>query len=394
MKRLPFLAIAFLLGSSCLCHADILIVNAEGTGQYPTIQAAVDAAADGDEVHLVPGTYEGDGNREVRYQGKAITIRSQTGDPSTVLIHPVGTRAFIFDAVNTKGSILAGVTISGGWVDQPRNSGGIVMGEPGTDPTIGRCIFTDNSGTAVFTAFSMTIEDCTFINNTSSGLGGAAYIRSGTIRRCYFENNRAVEGGAIFSGGGSLLLEDCIFIGNGYGYTAGAFYGGGTIRSCLFEGNVAQQVGSALVLNYSLVDRCTFVANYAEETGSVIYADEADITVTNSLLAFNRGGVHYPNGAIVVTGAYGEASISCTDIFGNLGGDWEGDIAYQLGLSGNISEDPLFCGLDTENFYLYSNSPCAPANSNGCGVIGLYDVACEPSSVEAKSWGKIKGLYR
>jgi len=55
----------------------ILYVSPDGSGQYPTIQSAVDAALDGDEVHLsgLGGAYEGAGNWEVDLQGKAIKIK-------------------------------------------------------------------------------------------------------------------------------------------------------------------------------------------------------------------------------------------------------------------------------------------------------------------------------
>jgi len=42
---------------------------------YPTIQAAVNAAVDGDEVIVAPGTYTGEGNRDIDFLGKAITVR-------------------------------------------------------------------------------------------------------------------------------------------------------------------------------------------------------------------------------------------------------------------------------------------------------------------------------
>ena len=55
-------------------------VDAYGTGDYATIQDAVDAAWDGDVIVLQPGTYSGRGNCNIDYQGKGITICSV--DPS------------------------------------------------------------------------------------------------------------------------------------------------------------------------------------------------------------------------------------------------------------------------------------------------------------------------
>ncbi len=47
--------------------------------QYPTIQAAIDAAGDGDRVMVFNGTYTGAGNTDLDFGGKAITVRSKFG---------------------------------------------------------------------------------------------------------------------------------------------------------------------------------------------------------------------------------------------------------------------------------------------------------------------------
>jgi hypothetical protein len=70
------------------------------------------------------------------------------------------------------------------------------------------------------------------------------------------------------------------------------------------------------------------------------------------------------------------ASLSCTDIHGNVDGDWVGDIADQYGINGNISEDPLLCDVAGGDFHLHSDSPCAWANNPECGYIGAHTVGC------------------
>ena len=65
-------AISFcLIGGTSPAAADILHVP----GDFPTIQAAIDAAMDGDEVEVHPGTY----NETINFLGKAITVRSSGG---------------------------------------------------------------------------------------------------------------------------------------------------------------------------------------------------------------------------------------------------------------------------------------------------------------------------
>jgi hypothetical protein len=61
----------------------------------------------------------------------------------------------------------------------------------------------------------------------------------------------------------------------------------------------------------------------------------------------------------------------------------------------NFSGDPMFCG--TGNYYLQSDSPCAPGNQPGgadCGLIGPLPVGCGAVSVETKTWGGVKAIYR
>jgi len=56
--------------------ARTITINDNGSGDYPTIQAAINDANDGDVIILNPGTYTGTGNRDIDYKGKAITVRS------------------------------------------------------------------------------------------------------------------------------------------------------------------------------------------------------------------------------------------------------------------------------------------------------------------------------
>lgn len=71
-------------------HASTFLVRPDGMGDYPTIQAAIDAVQDGDVISLTDGTFTGDGNRDITYAGKSITVRSQSGNPETCMINVHG----------------------------------------------------------------------------------------------------------------------------------------------------------------------------------------------------------------------------------------------------------------------------------------------------------------
>ncbi|MBI4739015.1 right-handed parallel beta-helix repeat-containing protein, partial [Candidatus Woesearchaeota archaeon] len=72
--------------------------------------------------------------------------------------------------------------------------------------------------------------------------------------------------------------------------------------------------------------------------------------------------------------------------------------ADQTGSNGNIAVDPEFCGIDDSgNYFLQSDSPCAPGNhpdGYDCGLIGAFEVLCGKVEVLQKSWGSIKSLYK
>ena len=72
-----------------------------------------------------------------------------------------------------------------------------------------------------------------------------------------------------------------------------------------------------------------------------------------------------------------EPALSCTNIFGNTGGNWTACIVDQLGINGNFSADPRFCAPLAGDYTLAADSPCTPAHSPaGCGTIGSQPVGC------------------
>jgi hypothetical protein len=61
----------------------------------------------------------------------------------------------------------------------------------------------------------------------------------------------------------------------------------------------------------------------------------------------------------------------------------------------HFSGDPEFCGPLEGNFYLQSDSPCAPGDSPWptVGLIGALPVGCGTVKVESHTWGAIKEMY-
>lgn len=147
------------------------LVKPDGTGDFPTIQAAVDAAEDGDTIELADGTFVGEGNRDIQCTGKLITLRSQSSDPETCIIDCEGVaRAFM----GSLGGSLEGVTVTGGFSTNFGGAVNIVDGEW----DVYNCIFSGNqaalNGGVIFidVMASASFTKCSFLSNTSQA-GGA-----------------------------------------------------------------------------------------------------------------------------------------------------------------------------------------------------------------------------
>ena len=103
---------------------------------YPTIQAAIDAAKDGDVVVVLPGTY----HENINFLGKAITVQStDPSNPDVVDTTVIDGQDIDYSIVRfanneTATSVLSGLTIEGGHKYDAHVGGGIYVRE--ASPTI------------------------------------------------------------------------------------------------------------------------------------------------------------------------------------------------------------------------------------------------------------------
>jgi predicted outer membrane repeat protein len=398
--RLFLPATAVLLASLSLSSpaaATTYRLRADGSGDFPTIQAAVNAAVNGDIIELYPGTYTGSGNVDVDYLGKAITIRSRFGIASQVVIlcdpFPlVDERGFLFQAGEGPGSVLQAVTIRGGRLHASSMIGGAgIACWFGASPTIRRCVVEDCSsyypGGGVAVDGSPLIEDCTIRESSSTIIGGGGLIiiaGSPTVSGCVFDGNSTAEdGGGIYSSDyASAQFTDCHFLDNQAG-SGGGFYGSGRLEGCVFTGNAADSLGGAITCRDSVsASGCTISGNSvaAEPGAGGVFVEKWDTwpsmptsyaNIENTIIAFSVDGR-----AVGCRSEGAGVDIACCDVYRNAGGDYIGCIAGLNGLSGNIRANPIFCDIGSGDFTLGSSSPFLPAN-NTCGVqIGAYGEGC------------------
>jgi hypothetical protein len=151
MRRLLIASVVFAL---CLPPAAAwsadYVVRPDGTGDYATIQDAIDASEDGDTILLTDGTFSGIGNTNVSFNGKAVTVRSLHSDPKECIIDGEGvTRGFRFAASEGHDSQLRNITIRNG---NYGSGAGVYISS--ASPLIHGCIFENNSaqsGGAIYT---------------------------------------------------------------------------------------------------------------------------------------------------------------------------------------------------------------------------------------------------
>ena len=286
--------------------ADTLTVCASGC-QYTSINAAIDAATNGDVIVLSAETYaEGD---VIDTDGKGITIEGATGKggAAATIIDGAGTHR-VLQCITGEGSDtrFENLVIQNGQA----NTGGGMYNE-GSGPTLVNCSFIGNDsnqdGAAISSSnASPTITDCTFTDNGPAREGGAILHRVGTLTLdgCVFTNNQCeFSGGALYladEDGGSSVT-DCTFIGNS-SETGGAatLFGPFTVAGCTFRGNTVTSTGGALRLGQSTsFSDCLFVENSAFEGGAMLATFGSGITLTSCVFERNtaalNGGAAYNN---------------------------------------------------------------------------------------------------
>ena len=133
-----------LLISLCLTSttiADIWTVDDDGKADFNNIQAAVDAASDGDEIIVMPGTYTGEGDEVVNILGKSLSIIG-TGEPEATIIDGEDSRRVFY----CQSDSIFNVWLEGFTIQRGRN-------------TFGGGLYSENA--------NLNLSDCLVINNNA-----------------------------------------------------------------------------------------------------------------------------------------------------------------------------------------------------------------------------------
>jgi len=238
-----------------------IIVKSDGTGDFATIQAAIDAAATGDVISLQPGTYIGAGNRDINFKGKAITVRGTTGNPNDCIINCQAAesephRGFNFVSGENSNSVLEAITITNCY--GPWNGGAICC--ENSSPNIRNCDFENNTanlGAGIYNYISFPeITKCTFTNNHGSGISN--FQSNPNVKCCVFANNSGKYGGGIYNNSLSFpTVTNCTLINNTATSGGGIYNSGGSylsrsnVKSCIIWNNTPSQISGSSIVIYS-----------------------------------------------------------------------------------------------------------------------------------------------
>jgi len=415
----PALLVALLLADCSDDHATkpepspprVFVVHPDGSGECPTIADALERAASGDTIELACGLFKGEGNRDLDFHGKNVTVRSAGCGPSACVIDCEGSEAdpywgFAFHSGEGPQAVLQNLAIRGGY----RVGGGgaiacdsssspaliniVMIGNRNralmcrsSSPALTNCTFFDNpeGAMACWNRASPKLTSCQFLGNSATYSGGAIDCNSSTVTLTYcslHQNSAAFAGGAIAAWRieaepCSVLVFSCFFQDNSAEYHGGAIACSAShleLGACVFQDNLAAVNGGGLWCSHGTsptIDHCTFVGNTAQSGGGIKCEWAASPIVTNTILAFHSGG-----GALECDHLLGECLpyLTLCDLFGNTGGDWTGCIAEQAAIRGNIWADPLFCDAEHGNLFLQHGSPCADIEGE---TIGAKPADCE-----------------
>jgi hypothetical protein len=376
---LALLTILFLAGR-------VLATDLRVPADHPTLAAALAEAAPGDRVVLAPGVYR---ESDLDVPG-GVTLYGDPTDPGAVVIDGGGAgrvlRAESLEAV----VVITGLTITGGHASGPncyeRSGGGLLASRADVRLQYARLV----GNTAAGSGGGLRAVDCSVVmvgcevadNSAGKGGGGidVSYGASVDVLQTEIIGNDAAWGGGLSVRAGSSvnvrtgrLQANTALAAPGLGGAVACDSGATQVMTQTVLADNAARYGGAVFTAGNAFSRFRFATldrNAVETGGGAFYCKGTTLDLDRAIVS------DHPQAAFVCLD-HARLSLSRSDIHGNAGGDWVGDLAGLLGVDGNFSAPPLYCAPDDR--HLQAGSPCAP-DQTGFGLVGALGVGCETAT--------------
>ena len=373
------LSVVFASGS----HARVYTVLADGTGDYPSIQAAVLAVDDYGVILLENGIYSGVGNRDIEIAGRRITITS-AGNASECVIDCQGLgQGIVLGPDDGPGTILNGITI--------RNASayGIYCGESADPIIVGCTVESCVNGVYIGVFSSPTFIDCIVRDNDDSGIRTTSFS-SGDILGSRIEAN---GGTGIQCASGQLDIVGSELRGNRSGLSAysNAFF---DLAASVVVGNGTATYGGGIYVSEGVfrVYGSTIAGNTAARGGGIYVAEDAfPIYLTRSVVWANCAST--AGDEIYIEGQSPSMAVTCSAI------DSSGVFGNYILNGPSVFDDPDFCDpapcgdapTVAGDYTVSGASPCLPAASPCGQLIGAYGNGCTgPPAIDLNSAGRLR----
>jgi len=420
-------AVGFVLLTAITSRAAVLYVDVNSASPTPpysswataaaTIQDAVDASTDGDQLFVTNGVYQTGGrvvdgsltNRVV--VDKAVTVQSVNGPSVTeILGNPEKGDNAVRCVYLSDDSVLAGFTIASGATRESgdnsleQSGGGIwctsisavatncflmnnvanLKGGGGYGGTFDGCTFSNNvSATALYWeasgggAGNCTLNDCLLVTNSAPG-GGAADT-------CQLNDCQLIQNNGLWAGGAeNSLLFHCTITGCSAQSGAGAYTS--TLSDCTLTHNYGQFGGGA---EFCVMTNCILANNQTFDDESYGLGGGADQSILYNCLVYGNvsatsaglSGSTVANCTVVsnittqVGGAVDSCAVNNSIVIDNIGTDDSPNYSNSTfgycdtvpmpdGSFGNFTDEPLFIDPDNGDFHPQSGSPTLNAGFN------------------------------
>ncbi len=261
-------------------------------GDYETIQEAIDAAGDGDEIVVQPGVYA----ENINFNGKNITLRSTDPENPEVRDETIidGGRTgsvVLFESGETGEAVISGFTIAGGGGEE-------VSLEFEIDGEIQEETAYYGGGIFITNGSSPTVMNNLVTKNIAERGGGIMVYKSSP----YISNNKVNDNTSIGGGGGIFIAHsfNVIITANEIAKNIAERSGGGIAVSgqgdgpLLFEGNTINGNRAQNGAGFSIfdanpeIDNNQVINNIAHQAGGGYYIFKASPVIKGNDINDNR----------------------------------------------------------------------------------------------------------